>query len=129
MDSGPTAPRRIGQIHVNVHDVARAIAFYRDTLGLKFLFEIPGAAFFECGGVRLYLSLPDRPEFDHPSSILYYEVEDIGRSYEALAARGVKFETKPRLIARMPDHELWMAFFRDPDGNPMELMSEVRRAG
>ena len=124
-----TAPRRIGQIHLNVHDLAGAIAFYRDTLGLKFLFEIPNGAFFDCGGVRLYLSLPDRPEFDHPSSILYYEVEDIERSYEALVARGVKFETKPRLIAKMPDHDLWMAFFHDPDGNPMQLMSEVRRTG
>jgi catechol 2,3-dioxygenase-like lactoylglutathione lyase family enzyme len=120
--------KRIGQISVNVHDVKRAIAFYRDVLGLTFLFEIPNAAFFECGGVRLYLALPDRPEFDHPSSILYYEVEDIQSSYESLLACGVKFETKPRFIARMPDHELWMAFFRDPDGNPLELMGEVRRA-
>ena len=120
--------KRIGQISVNVHDVKRAIAFYRGVLGLTFLFEIPNAAFFECGGVRLYLALPDRPEFDHPSSILYYEVEDIQSSYESLLARGVKFETKPRFIARMPDHELWMAFFRDPDGNSLELMGEVRQA-
>ncbi len=120
--------RRIGQISVNVHDVKRAIGFYRDVLGLKFLFEIPNAAFFECGGVRLYLALPDRPEFDHPSSILYYEVEDIYGAYESLLARGVKFETKPRFVARMPDHDLWMAFFHDPDGNPLELMCEVLRA-
>jgi len=118
---------RIGQISVNVHDVKRAIAFYRDVLGLKFLFEIPNAAFFECGGVRLYLALPDRPELDHPSSILYYEVENIEGAYEGLLARGVTFETKPRFIARMPDHDLWMAFFRDSEGNPLELVGEVRR--
>jgi catechol 2,3-dioxygenase-like lactoylglutathione lyase family enzyme len=123
------ALRRIGQISINVHDVKRAIAFYRDTLGLKFLFEIPNAAFFECGGVRLYLALPDRPEFDHPSSILYYEVADIQAAYQDLLGNGVKFETKPRLVARMPDHELWMAFLLDPDGNPLEIMSEVRPAG
>ena len=127
--SETSAPRRIGQISINVHDLKRAIAFYRDTLGLKFLFEIPNAAFFECGGVRLYLILPDRPEFDHPSSILYYEVADIQAAYQGLLGHGVKFETKPRLVARMPDHELWMAFLRDPDGNPLEIMSEVQPAG
>jgi catechol 2,3-dioxygenase-like lactoylglutathione lyase family enzyme len=121
--------RRVAQISINVHDVQRAIAFYRDVLGLKFLFEIPNAAFFECGGIRLYLARPDRPEFDHPSSILYFDVEDIQRSYESLAAKGVKFENKPRLIARMPDHELWLAFFRDSEGNPLELSCEVRRTG
>jgi catechol 2,3-dioxygenase-like lactoylglutathione lyase family enzyme len=121
--------RRISQISINVHDVQRAIAFYRDTLGLKFLFEIPNAAFFECGGVRLYLALPARPELDHPSSILYYDVEDIWNSYESLLARGVKFENKPHLIARMPDHELWMAFFRDSEGNRFQLSCEVRQAG
>src|SRR5215470_10716513 len=96
---------RVAQISINVHDVQRAIAFYRDVLGLNFLFEIPSAAFFECGGVRLYLALPDRPEFDHPSSILYFDVEDIQRTYDNLVAKGVKFENKPRLIARLPSHD------------------------
>jgi len=120
--------RRVAQISINVHDVQRAIAFYRDVLGLNFLFEIPSAAFFECGGVRLYLALPDRPEFDHPSSILYFDVEDIQRTYDNLVAKGVKFENKPRLIARLPSHDLWLAFFRDSEGNPLELSCEVRRA-
>ncbi len=116
----------IGQIAVNIHDVSRAIAFYRDTLGMKFLFEVPRMAFFDCGGVRLMLGLPEKPEFDHPGSILYYRVENIQRAYKALSDRGVRFENEPHLIARMPDHELWMAAFRDPDGNLLELMSEVR---
>ena len=118
---------RIGQIAVNVHDLPKAVAFYRDTLGMKFLFEAPNLAFFDCGGVRLMLGLPDRPEFDHPGSIIYYLVEDIENAYRTLSSRGVRFETKPNLIARMPDHELWMASFRDVDGNLLELMSEVRQ--
>ncbi len=117
---------QIGQIAVNVHDLPKAVAFYRDTLGMKFLFEVPGMAFFDCGGVRLMLGLPEKPEFDHPASILYYRVEDIQRAYKTLSDRGVRFENEPHLIARMPDHELWMAAFRDPDGNLLELMSEVR---
>ncbi len=118
----------IGQISVNVHDVKRATAFYRDTLGMKFLFEAGDMAFFDCGGVRLILSEPERPEFDHPSSFIYYRVADIQRSYEILLSRGVHFDEKPILVARLSDHDLWMAFFRDPDKNPLVLMSEVPRA-
>ncbi len=117
---------RIGQIAVNVHDIGRAVAFYRDTLGMRFLFEVPKMAFFDCGGVRLMLSLPERPEFDHPASVLYYRVEDIQGAFSVLKSRGVTFESEPHLIARMPDHELWMAFFRDPDNNTLGLMSEIR---
>lgn len=117
---------RIGQIVVNVHDLSKAVAFYRDTLGMKFLFEVPKMAFFDCGGVRLMLGLPERPEFDHAASIIYYKVDDIQGAFEALSSRGVRFEGKPHLVARMPDHELWMAAFRDVDGNLLELMSEVR---
>ena len=116
----------IGQIAVNVKDVTRATAFYRDILGMKFLFEVPRLAFFDCGGVRLMLGPPEGPEFDHPGSIIYYLVEDIENAHKTLSSRGVRFENKPHLIARMPDHELWMAAFRDPDGNLLELMSEVR---
>jgi catechol 2,3-dioxygenase-like lactoylglutathione lyase family enzyme len=115
---------RIGQIAVNVHDLPRAVAFYRDTLGMRFLFEIPQAAFFDCGGVRLMLGTPERPEFDHPASILYYRVDDLPASFEALRARGVRFEDEPHLIARMPDHELWMTFFRDSEDNLLALMEE-----
>ena len=117
----------IGQISVNVHDVKRATAFYRDTLGMKFLFEAGHMAFFDCGGVRLMLSTPEKPEFDHPGSFIYYRVADIQSSYETLLGRGVRFEEKPTFVARLQDHDLWMAFFRDPDNNPLVLMSEVRR--
>lgn len=119
----------IGQISINVHDVKRATAFYRDTLGMKFLFEAGHMAFFDCGGVRLMLSIPDKPEFDHPSSFIYYRVDDIQRSYETLLARGVACEEGPTFVTRLEDHDLWMAFFRDPDNNPLVLMSEVPHAG
>jgi catechol 2,3-dioxygenase-like lactoylglutathione lyase family enzyme len=117
---------RIGQIAINVHDVGKAVAFYRDILGMKFLFEVPGMAFFDCGGVRLMLGLPSEPQFDHPASILYYRVQDIHAAYRTLLARGVRFEAEPHLLVRMPDHELWLAAFRDVDQNLLELMSEVR---
>ena len=117
---------QIGQIAVNVRDLPRAVAFYRDTLGMRLLFEIPTAAFFDCGGVRLMLGTPERPEFDHPASILYYRVEDLRGAYETLRAQGVRFEDEPHFIARMPDHELWMAFFRDSEENLLALMAELR---
>jgi len=118
----------IGQIAVTVTDVARAVAFYRDQLGMKFLFQFPGMGFFDCGGVRLMLSTPEKPT-DHYSSVIYFKVPDIGRAYAALSGRGVAFEREPHLLARMPGHDLWMAFLRDPDGNLLALMSEVARAG
>jgi methylmalonyl-CoA/ethylmalonyl-CoA epimerase len=118
----------IGQIAVNVHDLKKATAFYRDTLGMRFLFDAGHMSFFDCGGVRLMLSLPEKPEFDHPSSIIYYRVADIQRAYELLSSRGVSFEEKPILVARLQDHDLWMAAFRDVDHNLLALMSEVPRA-
>jgi catechol 2,3-dioxygenase-like lactoylglutathione lyase family enzyme len=126
--AAPLGLNRIGQISINVHDVQKAIAFYRDTLGMKFLFEAPNLAFFDCGGVRLMLGPPEKPEFDHPGSILYYRVEDIQAAYDALSSRGARFEGKPHVVARLPDHDLWMAFLRDVDENLLALMSEVRRA-
>lgn len=117
---------RIGQIAVNVRDLDRAVAFYRDTLGIQFLFAIPNAAFFECGGLRLMLAVAEAPEFDHAASIIYYRVEDIRAAGATLAAAGAHIEAEPRLIARMPDHELWMCFFRDTEGNLLAAMSEVR---
>jgi len=116
----------VGQVAIVVHDLDRQVAFYRDTLGLPFLFQIPNSAFFQAGAVRLMLSRPEKPEFDHPPSILYYKVGDIQAAHRTLAARGVRFEGEPHLIARMPDHELWMAFFYDAEDNMMALMSEVR---
>lgn len=117
----------IGQIAVTVTDVARAVAFYRDQLGMKFLFQFPGMGFFDCGGVRLMLSTAEKPT-DHYSSVIYFKVPDIGRAFGAISGRGVAFEREPHLLARMPGHDLWMAFLRDPDGNLLALMSEVARA-
>jgi methylmalonyl-CoA/ethylmalonyl-CoA epimerase len=118
----------IGQIAINAQDVDRAARFYEEALGLKLLFKAgPGLAFFECGGVRLMLSRPEKPEFDHPSSILYFSVPDIQAAYSRMKANEVKFEDEPHLIAKMPDHDLWMVFFRDSEGNMLGLMSEVRR--
>ncbi|AHG92524.1 Glyoxalase-like domain protein (plasmid) [Gemmatirosa kalamazoonensis] len=123
--TAPVAPERIGQISVLVQDVERATAFYRDVLGLRFLFSAPpGLAFFDCGGVRLMLSRPEGESGG--TSVLYYLVPDIRAAYDTLAARGVTFVDEPHLIARMPDHDLWMVFLRDSEGNTVGLMSEVR---
>ena len=118
---------RIGQIAVNVRDVQRAIAFYRDTLGMEFLFEVPRMGFFNCGGIRLMLSEAESPEFDHPASILYYGVNDIQQTFDTLSQRGVQFLSSPRVIATVGTHDLWMAFFRDCEQNVLGLMSEVPR--
>lgn len=123
-----TGISRIGQIAVNVHDLDRATMFYRDTLGLPLLFSASGMAFFDCGGVRLMLSRPEKPEFDHPGSILYFTVADIRATYQRMAAGGAKFVDEPHIVARMPDHDLWMTFFHDTEQNLLALMSEVRRA-
>ena len=116
----------IGQIAINVQDLQRAVAFYRDKLGLSLLYEFPGLAFFDCGGVRLMLSLPETAEYDHPGSVLYFRVDDIEQAYAQLKERGVTFRDQPHLIARMPDHELWMTFFNDSEGNTLALMAEKR---
>ena len=124
---GPTLSR-IGQIFVNVKDLDRAIIFYRDTLGMTFLFQAPpNMAFFDCGGIRLMLGIADRPEIDHIASIIYYKVDDIERVYELFKAAGVEFIIKPHLVAQMPTYDLWLADFRDSEGNILALMSEVPR--
>jgi predicted enzyme related to lactoylglutathione lyase len=119
---------QIGQIAVTTRDTERAVRFYRDVLGLPFLFQAGPLAFFMCGSVRLMLSTPEKPEFDHPASILYYRVEDIAAAHETLVSRGVTFIEAPRVIHKAPDHDLWMAFFHDSEGNPLALMSERPRA-
>lgn len=119
---------RLGQIAINAHDVERAAAFYQDVLGLKLLFKAPpGLAFFDCGGVRLMLNRAEEPEFDHPSSILYFAVPDIQAAYAKMKESGVRFEDEPHEIAKMPTHDLWMTFFRDSEENLLALMSEVAR--
>ena len=111
----------IDQIAVIVHDVDRAVRFYRDVLGLPFLFQVPQMAFFQCGGVRLMLGIPSEPEFDHVSSIIYYRVADIEAAHQTLLDRGVTFRSAPHVVHRAPDHELWMAFFYDSDRNTLAL--------
>ena len=123
--SEDSAISRIGQIAINVHDVERATAFYRDVLALPHLFRAGRLSFFNCGGVRLMLSPPEKPEFDHPASILYFQVGDIHAAFHRLKSAEVKFEDEPHLVARMPTHELWMNFFHDTEGNLLALMSEV----
>jgi predicted enzyme related to lactoylglutathione lyase len=118
---------RLGQVAINAHDVERATAFYRDVLGLRFLFATGQLAFFDCGGVRLMLDKPENPEFDHPSSILYFSVSDIQAAHRRLVDGGVAIVAEPNIVAKMPDHDLWMSFFRDTEGNVMALMCEVKR--
>jgi len=120
------AQSRIRQIAVVCKDVARATAFYRDTLGLSFLFAAgPSLAFFDCGGVRLMLS-SDNEGHDNLASMLYYLVTDIEGTQSDLESKGVSFVEKPHMIAKMPDHELWLSAFKDSEGNLLGLMEEKR---
>jgi methylmalonyl-CoA/ethylmalonyl-CoA epimerase len=120
-----SALSRIGQIAINVSDPERAVAFYRDVLGLPLLFRAGNLSFFDCGGVRLMLGKAEKPEFDHASSILYFQVGDIDQAFHRLQSAGVKFEDEPHLVARMPNHDLWMTFFRDSENNFLALMHEA----
>jgi methylmalonyl-CoA/ethylmalonyl-CoA epimerase len=116
----------IEQIAVNAHDIERAVGFYRDKLGMKLLFTVPPTlAFFDCNGIRLMLSLPATPEFDHPGSIIYFNVDDIHRACETLTTRGVQFEEEPAFVADMGAYDLWLAAFRDSENNLLALMSHV----
>lgn len=110
---------------MRVRDLERAVAFYRDKLGLAFLFEAPPQlAFFDCDGVRLMLDVPAEPEFDHPGSIVYFNVDDIEAMHTLLVTRGVEFRAKPHRVAKLSDREVWMAFFDDTEGNVLALMAE-----
>jgi predicted enzyme related to lactoylglutathione lyase len=116
----------IGQIAINAHDIDRATAFYRDKLGLKHLFSAPpGLAFFDCAGIRLMLSLPATPEFDHPSSIIYFQVDDIQQAAQTLSERGVEFVEQPVFVANMGTYDLWLASFRDSENNILSIMGNV----
>jgi catechol 2,3-dioxygenase-like lactoylglutathione lyase family enzyme len=117
----------LGQVALTVRDMERSIAFYRDAVGLRFLFApAPTLAFLMIGDVRLMLSAPEGDFAPGGSTVLYLRVTDIDAEHEALVARGVAFIDAPHLVARMSDHELWMCFFRDPDGHTLALMSERR---
>ena len=126
MLAGMAVIERLDFLGIPTQNPERSRAFYRDVLGMRFLFKAPpGLGFFDCAGVRLMLDGPAAAQAGR-GSVLYYKVEDIEDAFATLAGRGVAFEGKPHLIAKMPDHELWMAFFRDPDQNLLALMSEVR---
>jgi predicted enzyme related to lactoylglutathione lyase len=118
----------IEQIAVNAHDIERAVTFYRDKLGMTLLFSVPpNLAFFDCNGIRLMLSLPAKPEFDHPSSVIYFHVDNIEQAFETLSAHGVQFEEPPEFVADMGTYNLWLAAFRDSENNLLALMSHVRK--
>lgn len=116
---------RIEQIAIPVRDIARATAFYRDTLGMKLLFEVPPQlSFFDCDGVRLALSVSSDPMYDPPGSIVYYRVDDIEAAYAGLGSRAVEFLQEPHRVAELGDVEIWMAFFEDTEGNTLAITSE-----
>ena len=117
--------KHIGEIVIRTPNMPQMVAFYRDVVGLPLLFEVPNLAFFDMGGVRLMLSSAT-PEGERHESVLYYTVDDLDSSYEAMLGRGATKESAPHLVAKMPDHDLWMAFLRDPDRRLVGLMSEVR---
>jgi predicted enzyme related to lactoylglutathione lyase len=125
-----TSLTSLQQVSVNVHDLSRAVAFYKDKLGVRHLFDAgPRMSFFVCEmGVRLMLAIPEKPEFDHKSSILYFKVADIQGAYEDLKRRGVAFREAPDIVARLPGWEVWMAFFDDSEGNLLAITSEIESA-
>ncbi len=116
----------LAQVTINAKDLARATAFYRDRVGLKHLFDAPPAmSFFDCGGVRLLVGVAEKPEFDHPGSILYFRTGDIQGDAARMKAEGVHFRDEPHLVAKLPEREIWIAFFDDTEGNLMALMAEI----
>ena len=124
-----TTTHTLGQVALTVSDVARSTSFYRDAIGLRFLFSAgPTLAFFDIGGVRLMLSGPEGDFTPGSSTVLYLKVDDIETEHAAMRARGVEFVDTPHFIATMPDHDLWMTFLRDPDGHTLALMCEKTRS-
>ena len=118
---------QIGQIAIPVHDLEYSVAFYREALGMTFLFQAPPQlAFFDCGGIRIMLDVPEGEQFHTHSSVIYFKVPDIQEAYKTLQDRHVRFDGEPHMIAKMPDHDLWLASFLDPDDNLLALMCEVR---
>jgi catechol 2,3-dioxygenase-like lactoylglutathione lyase family enzyme len=115
----------VGQIHISVTDLDRSVAFYRDVLGLPLLFQVPGQsmAFFAAGDVRLYLGVPESPRF-RTTVLVYFWVDDIEAEYARLMDRGVTFDSAPHVVYHDDSGDLWMSFFRDPDGHELVLMQE-----
>jgi len=118
---------KIGQIAITVTDLPRAKDFYLNTLGMRFLFDAGAMSFFQCGDIRLMIGAAEEPG-PRGGTILYFKVEDIHRVHARLVAEGVEMVKAPHLVAKMPDHDLWMFFLKDPDGNVLGVMSEVPRS-
>ena len=124
------ANSKIGQLLVPIKDFEKGVAFYRDILGLPFLFAAPPQmAFFNCGGVRLLVGVMPAGQKAQRGSAIYFQVKDIHATYSSLEKQGVAFKAKPHLVNRTPQSDLWLAEFADPDGNQLALMSEVPRDG
>jgi catechol 2,3-dioxygenase-like lactoylglutathione lyase family enzyme len=117
---------KLGQVAISVRDLDAAVRFYRDRVGLTFMFQAPNVAFFDCGGVRLMLGLNEEPEKKPYGTVLYYQIEHIHEVFDTLQKREIEVVGEPHLVARMADFDLWMAFLRDPDGNIFGIMEEVR---
>jgi len=116
----------IGQIAISVSDFALSREFYKDTLGMKHLFDAGPMAFFQCGAVRFMVGAGNEKTVTPGGTILYFKVDDLAAAHAALVEKNVFFFSDPHLVAKMPDHDLWMAFFKDPDGYTIGLMSEVK---
>lgn len=128
MADGTVGIRRPAQIAITVRDQVRARDFYRDVLELRHLFDAPPKmSFFDCGGVRLLLGEAEPGAEEHGASILYLDVADIQAAHETLESRAVEFVAAPHKVADLGDRDLWLAFFRDSEGNVLALMSEVIR--
>jgi methylmalonyl-CoA/ethylmalonyl-CoA epimerase len=123
-ESAPIGLGPIMQILIPVTDVERATAFYRDVLGLPLLFAYPGNAFFDAHGIRIYLAQPSQPGYQGPAT-LYFRVDDVGATFDALVAKGATVREEPGITHRDPDYDLWLAFVADPDGNNIGLMREA----
>ncbi|MGO9326267.1 MAG: VOC family protein [Terracidiphilus sp.] len=123
----PVRLDEIGQIAVTVSDLQRSKEFYQNLLGMKFLFDAGTMVFFQCCKIRFAIGTSST-SVAPSGTILYFRVPDIHSVHETLAARGVVFTRAPFRVARMADHDLWLAPFRDPDGNPIELMCELPHA-
>lgn len=118
--------QKVGQIGVPVKDLNRALDFYKEKLGLSLLFNTDSMAFFECNGLRLMLSLPEKEEFAHSSSVIYFQVTNIKETYERLVDAEVTFIDEPHVVAKVGETETWMVFFKDTEDNTHALMSEVQ---
>lgn len=122
---GATSIQKVGQIGIPVKNLQNAVAFYQDALGLTLLFQTDSMAFFECNGLRLLLSLPEKEKYANSSSVIYFQVKNIKETYQDLIGKGVPFIDEPHLIAKLGQTETWMTFFKDTEENTLALMSEV----